>query len=101
MEKSLELTIVATTLAEEGQESKLRAAQEILVAATLKEKGCIRYELHQSEDDPRILIFVETWASEVDWKAHMQGEAMQQFQASGATKLIVDFTLHKMKKISG
>jgi len=63
------LTIVATATAAPGQEATLRAAQEQLVAKTIKEPGCLRYELHQSREDSRILVFVETWASEALWRA--------------------------------
>jgi quinol monooxygenase YgiN len=40
------LTIVAIATAAPGQEAALRAAQEQLVAETVKEPGCLRYELH-------------------------------------------------------
>ena len=95
------LTIIAITVAAPGQEKKLRAAQERLVTETLKEPGCIRYELHQSLEDDRVLIFVESWASEPEWRTHMQGAAIQRFQASGAGNLIADFTLHQMKQVAG
>ncbi|SCY14294.1 Quinol monooxygenase YgiN [Flavobacterium anhuiense] len=101
MEKTSEITIVATAIALNNEELNLRREQETLVAETLKEKGCIRDELHQSKDDPRVLVFVETWASEQDWRAHMQGEAIKKFQASGAARWIADFTLHRMTKIAG
>jgi quinol monooxygenase YgiN len=47
------LTIVAITTAVAGKESILRAAQEQLVADTVKEPGCLRYELNQSLDFDR------------------------------------------------
>lgn len=69
------LTIIAITTAKPGKEAALGAAQEKLVAETLVEDGCLRYELHQSLDDGRVRIFVESWASEQQWRAHMQGAA--------------------------
>ena len=94
------LTIVAIATAASGQEAALRAAQEQLVAETVKESGCLRYELHQSREDSRVLVFVETWASEEQWRAHMEGAAIQRFHASGASKLIVDFSLVKMSLVA-
>jgi quinol monooxygenase YgiN len=94
------VTIVAITVAAEGSEGALREAQERLVAETLGEAGCQRYELHQSLDDPRVLIFTETWASEADWQAHMRAAAMQSFQASGAGRLIADFTLFRSVRVA-
>ena len=90
------LTILAITVAETGRESELRAAQLRLVEATLKEEGCLRYELNQSLDDGRVLAFVESWTSEETWQAHMNGAAMAAFKASGADKLIKELTLHRL-----
>jgi quinol monooxygenase YgiN len=44
------LTIVAIATAAPGQEATLRTAQEYLVPETIKEPGCLRYELHQSRE---------------------------------------------------
>src|SRR5262249_16402021 len=94
------LTIVAIATAAPGQEAALRAAQEQLVADTVKEPGCLRYELHQSREDSRVLVFVETWASEAQWRAHMNGAAIKRFHASGPSQLIVDFSLLQMSLIA-
>jgi len=94
------LTIVAIATAALGQEATLRAAQEQLVAETIKEPGCLRYELHQSREDSRVLVFVETWAREALWRAHMEGAAIKRFRASGASKLIMDFSLLQMRLIA-
>jgi quinol monooxygenase YgiN len=93
------LTIIAVTTAVLGQEKTLRAAQEKLVAETLNEPGCLRYELNQSLDDPRVLIFTEQWVSEREWRAHMEGAAMRRFAASGAPNLIADFQLYRMNTV--
>jgi len=95
------LTVVAIAVAVAGQEAKLRELQQRLVADTLNEPGCIRFELNQAIDDPRVLIFTETWASEADWRKHMQGAAIQRFQASGAGRLIADFTLFRAHRVAG
>jgi quinol monooxygenase YgiN len=94
------LTIVAITTAAAGKESALRAAQEQLVAETVKESGCLRYELNQSLDDGRVLIFTEKWASEREWRAHMDGPAMKRFHASGASRFIKDFSLFRMEIVA-
>jgi quinol monooxygenase YgiN len=94
------LTIVAIATAAPGQQATLRAAQEQLVAESIKEPGCLRYELHQSREDSGILVFVETWASEALWRAHMEGAAIKRFHASGASKLIVDFSLLQMSLVA-
>src|SRR5262245_56520387 len=100
MSSSPPLTLVATATALPGQEKKLRAAQEKLVAETVKEPGCLRYELHQSLEDGRVLVFVESWASDAQWRAHMQGAAIKRVQASGAGNLIQDFSLIRMNLVA-
>ena len=101
MKKSLSpLTIVAIATAAPGKAASLRAAQEQLVAETVKESGCLRYELHQSVEDARVLVFVESWESEEQWRAHMQGEAIKRFHASGASNLIQDFSLFRMNLVA-
>jgi len=94
------LTIVAITTAAAGKEDDLRVAQEKLVQETVKESGCLRYELHQSLEDRRVLVFVESWESEEHWKAHMQGAPIKLFHASGASNLIQDFSLFRMNLVA-
>jgi len=94
------ISIVAIATAVAGQENKLRAIQERLVAETVSEPGCLRYELNQSLDDPRMLVFTETWATEQQWRAHMNGAAIQRFQAAGGGNLIADFALFRMELVA-
>ena len=94
------LTIVAIATATPGKAQNLRTAQEKLVAETVKESGCLRYELHQSVEDARVLIFVESWESEEQWRAHMQDEAIKRFHASGASNLIQEFSLFRMNLVA-
>jgi quinol monooxygenase YgiN len=94
------LTLVAIATAAAGQENALRAAQEKLVAETVQEPGCLRYELHQSLEDGRVLVFLESWATEDAWTAHMQGSALKRFHDSGAGSLIEDFTLYRMALVA-
>ena len=100
MPKASPLTIVAIATATPGTGQALRAAQLALVAETVKEPGSLRYELHQSLDDGRTLVFVERWASEEAWRAHMQGAAIRRFQASGAGRMIDDFSLFRMALVA-
>ncbi len=95
------LTVIAIITAQEGQEAALRALQEKLVAETLTEDGCLRYELNQSPDDGRILIFVESWETEEKWRAHIDGAALANFAAAGGGALIADKVIHRLVKVAG
>jgi len=99
MSTSIPLTVVAITRAVAGKEQLLRSAQEKLVAETVKEPGCLRYELSQSLDDPRVLIFTEKWANEQAWRAHIQGAAIKRFNSSGASQLIEELSLFRMATV--
>jgi quinol monooxygenase YgiN len=94
------LGILAITTAVLGKHSALRAAQEKLVSETVTEPGCMSYTLHQSLEDPRVLVFVEKWENEALWRAHMSGLGMQRFHASGASELIQEFVLHRLALVA-
>ena len=95
------LVIIAICKALPGKADALRAAQENLVAETVKENGCIRYELNQSIEDPHVLIFTESWTTEQRWKDHMHGAAMKRFQATGANQWFAEFAIHRMRVLAG
>lgn len=41
-----------------------------ILEPTRKEKGCLRYDLHQDIEDPSIFMFYEVWETTDLWKAH-------------------------------
>ncbi|CAJ1900139.1 hypothetical protein KOPIIPEJ_03564 [Aeromonas dhakensis] len=42
---------------------QFRAALDPLIAATLQEAGCLRYQLHQDLDNPHSWMLYEVWES--------------------------------------
>lgn len=54
---------------EKNHEAVVLAAKE-LVEASLKDKGCVAYDLFQSTTRPDVLMICETWADEVSLSAH-------------------------------
>ena len=42
------------------------------------EPGCLRYEVCDSQDAPRVFILVERWESEQVWQDHKQRQAVQE-----------------------
>ncbi|WP_020528820.1 putative quinol monooxygenase [Flexithrix dorotheae] len=70
----------------EAKPGNSEAVKEILkgfVAPTRKEKGCIQYELFQSEETPEKFTFLEKWESLEDLEAHGQSSHI----TSGKEKL--------------
>ncbi len=45
-----------------------------LVAITVKEEGCIKYEIYQDEKDKSILTMIEEWESKEALNNHMASE---------------------------
>ena len=72
--------VIARAQAREGKTEELKAVLKQLVAPTRQEKGCIYYDLFES-NLAGVLIFNEEWASAEDLKAHATTERMAQVQA--------------------
>ena len=54
---------------EKNHDAVVAAAKE-LVAASLKDQGCITYDLFQSATRPDVLMICETWADAASLSAH-------------------------------
>ncbi|MDJ0740916.1 MAG: putative quinol monooxygenase [Gammaproteobacteria bacterium] len=93
------LTIIARVTVDPARIDTIKQAMLDLVDATLTERGCLRYELHQVNDAPQRLVFVETWESRDAWQRHMDGDAIRRFNAriDGG---IVAFELDELTPVS-
>lgn len=69
---SKKLVIVARIEANAGQEGLVRKALSRLIEPTLKEAGCIQYDLHQDNDNPALFLFYEIWESRELWQDHLK-----------------------------
>ncbi len=92
------LTIVARIKAKKSQENALAAEVEKLVAPTLAEAGCLRYDLHRDLEDPGNFLFFENWATKQQWLAHMESPHLQAYKAE-ADDLVEVFDLFQMEKV--
>ena len=61
------ITVIAFHRAKPGKEQALREALLAVRAPTLKEKGCINYDLHESPSLPGVSVFLENWESKADF----------------------------------
>ena len=89
------LTIVAHITAAPDHVDLVKAELEKLVPITLKEAGCIQYDLHQDNDNPAHFMFFENWESRDLWQAHMQAPHLAAYMAATDGK-VADFTLYEM-----
>lgn len=73
------LVVVATIKAKNGKEAALREVLRSLIAPTLVEQGCMRYELNEAEDG-KSWIFTEQWQSKTLWEQHMASPQLDRFK---------------------
>lgn len=76
-----ELTNVAHLTAKPGRSQDLGDELLQLVAPSRKEEGCLRYEIHQSNDVPDVWMVLEDWRHYSDFKLHMSTDYVQAFMA--------------------
>lgn len=57
---------------EDSKKEELVSVAKELVAASVKDQGCIAYDLFQSETRADVLMICETWTDEEALKAHEQ-----------------------------
>jgi quinol monooxygenase YgiN len=93
--------VIAVTKALPGHAEKLRALEEGLVTATLKEPGCLRYELNQAVGDEHLLIMIEAWTTESAWREHSEGAALKRFKAAGGSALIEHLDIFHLRRVAG
>jgi quinol monooxygenase YgiN len=59
------------------------AAARLSVAETVKEAGCISYDMHQSVTDPQRLVLVERWESREALSRHFETPHFKAWRAAG------------------
>jgi len=73
------LTVIAYIFAKRGEEQRVRAELLSLVDETRKEKGCINYDLHESEENPAHFLMYENWRSAADLEVHARSAHLRDF----------------------
>ena len=89
------LTIVAHVTAHPDHVDLVGGELRKLVPVTLRERGCVQYDLHRDNEDPAHFMFYETWESRELWQAHMQAPHLTAYMAATEGK-VTEFTLFEM-----
>ena len=71
-DNAMKVDVVAHIHAKPGREIELRSVLESFVTPTLREEGCIRYDLFVDVDDPTKFTFIEEWGSREALVTHGQ-----------------------------
>jgi len=66
--------IVAHVVAREGEEARVLAELEELIEPTRAEPGCLKYELFVNKEKPSDFVFMEEYASDAAFQAHMDSK---------------------------
>lgn len=71
-----------------------------LVTPSRNEKGCLRYDLHQSTENPNLFIFFESWENAEDLEHHLESPSALAFDEKTAGLLIEPERIIYLEKIS-
>ena len=77
MKSNTKVTVVAKLTARPGRENDVRRTLLALIPPTRAEKGCLNYDLHQSQDDPRVFLFHENWVNRQALDEHLEMPYLQ------------------------
>lgn len=91
------LTIVAIIHANPDQRDLVKAELLKLIAPTLKETGCIQYDLHEDNNQPNTFLFFENWETRDLWQAHLKTEHIAAFKKA-TVGAIESSTIHEMTR---
>jgi len=68
------IKVVAKSYAKMEKLDRILELSKEMVEKTVKEEGCIKYELFQDTKDPGVMIIIEEWESEEALNRHIASE---------------------------
>lgn len=68
------IKVVAKSYAKGDKLDRILELSKEMVETTVKEEGCIKYELCQDVKDPKIIIILEEWENEEALNKHIASE---------------------------
>lgn len=94
-----QLVCIAIFTAKEGEEEQLLEKLHALIKPTHQEGGCLRYELNQSIENPRIITFIEKWYDKETFNAHCNSSYISGFFKEGKPDHVESFDVSIHKEI--
>lgn len=92
------LTIVARIEAKKESIDLVKAELIKLINPTRKEQGCLKYDLHQDNDNPEVFMFYENWENRELWQTHMNNEHLKSYMAA-TDGFVESFILNEMSQV--
>ena len=94
------LTVIAYVTAKAGHQDQVRDALLDLLAQTRNEKGCVKYDLHQSQENASEFAIYENWEKATDLDAHARSVHLQAFTRIAGHLLERPAEIRKWKMVS-
>ncbi|MFE7800702.1 putative quinol monooxygenase [Nocardia sp. NPDC057440] len=94
------LTLNVRFHAKPGREADLRETLEALVAPTVAEPGCLRYELYLHPTDPSRMVLLEEWVDAAALAEHFATPHLKQGAAALEEILAEPFQIRRFNEIS-
>ena len=63
--------VAATYRVKPGEEEKVKEILERMAPLSRKEPGCLFYQAHRSQENPRVFFLYEQYVDEAGYQAHM------------------------------
>ena len=94
------LTVIAHLRARPGRETALRDALIALVEPTLREPGCLAYDLHVAVDDAGSFHFYEVWRGPEEHAANLERPHLRGFLAQADDLLDGDIRVSLLRRLA-
>ncbi|MEM8511466.1 quinol monooxygenase YgiN [Massilia sp. MP_M2] len=94
------LPVVAIFVAKPGFEQKLETLLCSVVEPTLREEGCISYQVNRDIANPRRFVFTEEWQSKADLDRHLAAPHLRML-AEQVPELIESSDVFLLAKLVG
>lgn len=94
------LTKAAFFTARPGRGEALGARLLALVEPTRSELGCLRYDIHRSDENAGLWFVYENWATQDDFDAHMRTPYVRSFMAELPELCADGVTIHTAYRVT-
>jgi quinol monooxygenase YgiN len=94
------LPVVAFFFAKPGFEEKLETLLRSVVEPTLREEGCISYQVNRDIANPRRFVFTEEWRSRADLDRHLAAPHLRMLSKQ-VPELIESSDVFLLAKVEG
>ena len=93
------VTVISHIRARKGYEAIVQDLLLKLLEPTRAEDGCIAYTLHQSQNDSKLFMLFQTWASEAHLERHSETPHSAGFRRVAPTVLDGPIAQTRWKKV--